>query len=370
MTTVIPSATFSDLTTTYVLEPQTTPFVPTETAIFSDLCRSRSIRCETITSQLARGEPCTLADHVDSTTYTDLNDDCYPNNYWLVGFGGTDRTFAYSGTACPADLTPACTSTLTLLNTGRKPPYVATVTQIWCCPTAPVGSGPGDPGWTCTDKDYDFEKPVSRLCVSLVTEPTVAWFTAFKSAATGTKLEAAYATSLIGPEMSLRVYRPVFPLQIGGAFEPLVSDSGTSQPTATRTGDSNRSTDTGTLSGGPGSSVTGTGPEGSARQRLSTSMIAGIVAGCVVFAILMVLMGMWILLRRRRNAQNGEGKESQGMCLGDAGREKEVRDAAGGTTASSKPAELPSPYNLALAEMGGDERVAELGSYGNSKEED
>lgn len=361
MTSVIHSATFSDATATYVLEPQTTPFVPTETAIFSDLCRSRSIHCETVASRLARGEPCTLADHVDSTTYSDLNDDWYPNNYWLLGYGGTERAFAYPGNACPADLTPACTSTLTLLNTNKKPPYVATVTQIWCCPTAPVGSGPADPGWTCTDKDYDFEKPVSRLCVSLVTETTPAWFTAFKPATTGTGLQAAYETSLIGPEMSLRVYRPVFPLQIGGALDPRsTTEGGTSGTTISR---KTTATGTGVLSGAPTSSATGmwTGVnvEGSNSQVLSTGAIAGVVVGCTAFVILMVLMGVGLLLRRRKKSDKGKGKERNVEGGVDWAMEKEVRDMT--VAIAPDPGELPTPYNLARAEMGGDERVAELG---------
>ncbi|KAK5654751.1 hypothetical protein OQA88_7076 [Cercophora sp. LCS_1] len=355
---ILPSATFSDsINGAYTLSPQTTAFAPTGTQTAA--CNSRSLFCFTTAGQLAKGYACDLVDRIDANNLQYLNSECYPPHYDLVNNGDPlfDRTLAYPGTACPAGFTPACTTTLTLTNPSAKPqPFTGTLTQTWCCPR-PTGLLNGNNNWVCTDRDQ--LDPTSRLCLSLVGTTTNLWF----SASASMSGSAAYTTSTVGPEMSIRIMRAAFPLGevqqdvLNGLAGLSVAAQTTAQTTAVTTTTALQSGATAK----PGvSSDGGTNP----------GIIAGIVVGCLAL-LGFIGVGVYLCVRFRREGKEEELKRRMGTDKGEeqlveaGGAEVpehrwdlKAKDEDAGAAVTELPAGWSQPGRF--VEMGADTGAVEL----------
>ncbi len=170
----------------------------------------------------------------------------------------------------------------------------------------------------------DYEDPTDRYCVSVATASSVeAWFTAFEP--TRTDYRYSYTTSVVPPELEMRVFKSVFPL-------------GTIAPNDLRV----------------------LGPDDVDGRRLSGGAIAGVVVGCVV---VLALFGVGIWLGRRWSARRrGQGQEAKEDARNDENGDsmKEVRNVD--TVLALGKGELPSQSSKSerFAEMAGNGPVVEL----------
>ncbi|RYP89530.1 hypothetical protein DL770_004349 [Monosporascus sp. CRB-9-2] len=246
------------VSSTLILEPQTTPFEQPSSC-------SPLIYCESTVP----GGDCAEIDRMVATDVDILRSECYPPDYtnvFLYNEQPADlTTAAFPGNACISGWTTACSATV--LGSDGSSAYP----QTYCCP-------PG--GYTC---DMQWGR---RECVSSLSTPTVIWI---ENTTTSYGFETTTFAGFGDGEEPIRVWRSAFPL-VG--VEAVTTDS-----TATTTG-----------------STTGLGatdlPHPDPTDNESTSLAAGAIAGIAigVAAAVAILagLGIWWWRKRRRTAAGSQ----------------------------------------------------------------
>ncbi|RYO80147.1 hypothetical protein DL766_000410 [Monosporascus sp. MC13-8B] len=184
------------VSSTLVLEPQTTPFEQPSSCSPSIYCWST-----------VPGGDCAEIDRMVSTDVDILRSECYPPDYtnvFLYNEQPADlTTAAFPGDACISGWTTACSATV--LGDDGSSAYP----QTYCCP-------PG--GYTC---DMQWRR---RECVSSLNTPTVIWI---DNPTTSYGFETTTFAGFGDGEEPIRIWRSAFPLM---GTEAATTNSTTTDP--------------------------------------------------------------------------------------------------------------------------------------------
>ncbi|RYO75415.1 hypothetical protein DL764_010463 [Monosporascus ibericus] len=300
------------VSSTLILEPQTTPFEQPSSC-------SPSIYCESTVP----GGNCAEIDRMAATDVDILRSECYPPDYtnvFLYNEQPADlTTAAFPGDACISGWTTACSATVLGDNNSSAYP------QTYCCP-------PG--GYTC-DMRWGW-----RECVSSLSTPTVIWI---ENTTTSYGFETTTFSGFSNGEEPIRVWRSAFPL---AGVEAVTTDS-----TTTTTG---RWTDPSMTD------LPYPDPTDNESTSLAAGAIAGIAIGGAAAVAILAGLGIWWWRKGRKGRRTAADPQYQPPPSGNFGQTPEyagyhynkVELATAGTEMSELPANYAQPgYMPAPVEM-------------------